>query len=287
MGRIRPECPRKGIVLLCRFPVSHPVIADAEGNRREVTIAFLLDEGPCVCFFFRSQRLAVPVGRLRVLPPVQKMSPQVAAGLSPRHVVNQSFQKSLQRGFLISQLGIFKGNKVRKLLLSKIGDVTFDKLRMPFSCVAVDIYGGRLVLLNEGSVTDALRASSAIPTMFRPVQMGEKLLVDGGVLCRVPVKQCKELGADVVVAFDVLANTGVTVEKVPNIISKVLRIYDIMDYNQNEFAKRDFRDCYDLWLAPELDGLSQYEIKDAEKAYELGYAFAKEHVGEIKALIAD
>ncbi len=190
-------------------------------------------------------------------------------------------------GFLISQLGIFKGNKVRKLLLSKIGDVTFDKLRMPFSCVAVDIYGGRLVLLNEGSVTDALRASSAIPTMFRPVQMGEKLLVDGGVLCRVPVKQCKQLGADVVVAFDVLANTGVAVEKVPNIISKVLRIYDIMDYNQNEFAKRDFKDCYDLWLAPELDGLSQYEIKDAEKAYELGYAFAKEHVGEIKALIAD
>lgn len=188
-------------------------------------------------------------------------------------------------GMAITKLGLFKGNKVRKLLIEKFGSVTFEELKIPFVCVAVDMLGGRMVVLNEGSVADAVRASSAIPTIFRPVEMGDKLLIDGGVLCRVPVKQCKLLGADVVVAFDVLANTGERVEKVPSIVHKVLRVYDIMDYNQNKFAMRDFKDCYDLWLAPPLEGLNQYNVKDAEAAYEMGYAYSREHIGEIARLL--
>ncbi len=186
---------------------------------------------------------------------------------------------------VVTKLGLFKGNKIRKILLQKFGDVTFDDLKIPFECVAVDILSGRLTALRDGVVADAVRASSAIPTVFRPVQRGDMLLIDGGVLCRVPVKQCKDLGADVVVAFDVLANTGESVEKVPNIVQKVLRVFDIMDYNQNEFTKCDFKDCYDLWLAPALEGLNQYNVKDAEKAYELGYAYSKEHIAEVKALL--
>lgn len=190
-------------------------------------------------------------------------------------------------GAIITKLALFKGNKLRKLLLSKLGDITFADLKIPFVCVSVDILSGRLVELREGGVAEAVQASSAIPTVFRPVHMDGKMLVDGGVLCRVPVKQCKELGADVVVAFDVLSNTGDAVEKVPNIVAKVLRVYDIMDYNQNEYAKKELKDCYDLWLAPAMDGLNQYNIKDTERAYELGYEYAAEHVDEIKRLLED
>ena len=110
-------------------------------------------------------------------------------------------------------------------------------------------------------------------------------LCDGGVLCRVPVKQVKELGADVVIAFDVLANTGAAVDKVPNIIINVLRVYDVMDYNQNEMLKILNKASYDLWLAPEMKGLNQYNVKDAEQAYLQGYEYSKEHMSEIKALL--
>lgn len=185
----------------------------------------------------------------------------------------------------LTKLGLLKGNKMRKLLLSNLGEMTFDELKKPFACVATDIYSGRSVELKEGSVVEAVRASSAIPTVFRPVERGNMLLVDGGVLCRVPVKLCKSLGADVVVAFDVLANTGESVEKVSNLVQKILRIFDIMDYNQNENAKILMKDYYDLWLSPEMEGLSQYNVKDVDKAYELGYEFAKQHVGEIKDLL--
>ncbi len=185
----------------------------------------------------------------------------------------------------LTKLGLLKGNKMRKLLLSSLGDMTFDQLKIPFACVATDILGGRSVELKEGSVVEAVRASSAIPTVFRPVQRENMLLVDGGVLCRVPVKLCKSMGADVVVAFDVLANTGERIEKITNIVQKVLRVFDIMDYNQNENAKILMKDYYDLWLVPEMEGLSQYVVKDAEKAYEMGYEYAKQHVGEIKELL--
>lgn len=188
-------------------------------------------------------------------------------------------------GMAITKLGIFKGNKIRKILLNKFGDVTFADLKIPFVCVAVDILSGRLTVLNDGVVAEAVRASSAIPTVFCPVKREDKLLIDGGVLCRVPVKQCKDLGADVVVAFDVLSNTGERVEKVPNIVQKVLRVFDIMDYNQNGFAKRDFKNCYDFWLEPPMEGLNQYNVKDAERAYELGYEYSKAHIGEVKALL--
>ncbi|MGN0818227.1 MAG: patatin-like phospholipase family protein [Candidatus Coproplasma sp.] len=185
----------------------------------------------------------------------------------------------------ITKLGLLRGNKIQKLLLNYIGDVTFDNLNIPFACVATDLRSGRQVTLNSGSVASAVRASSAIPTIFRPVELDGMLLCDGGVLCRVPVRQVKEMGADVVVAFDVLANTGESVEKVPNIIMNVLRVFDIMDYNQNQMLRILNKDCYDLWLAPEMKGLNQYNVKDVEQAYTQGYAYSKEHVEEIKALL--
>lgn len=185
----------------------------------------------------------------------------------------------------VTKLGLLRGNKVQKLLLNYLGDITFEDLSLPFACVATDLRGGREVTLNSGSVAEAVRASSAIPTIFRPVKKENMLLCDGGVLCRVPVRQVKELGADVVVAFDVLANTGETVEGVPNIIMDVLRVYDVMDFNQNEMLKILNKEYYDLWLAPEMKGLNQYNVKDVEQAYVQGYAYSKEHIAEIKTLL--
>ncbi len=215
-----------------------------------------------------------------------------AAGLTPAELIETvraiKATDIIDPGALaVTRLGVFKGNKIHKILLAKLGNVTFEELKIPFECVAVDILGGRLAVLNSGSVAEAVRASSAIPTIFRPVSMNGMLLVDGGVLCRVPVRQCKALGADVVVAFDVLSNTGESVESIPSIVHKVLRVFDIMDYHQNETSKRDNRDCYDLWLEPEMPGLSAYNVKDAEKAYELGYEYAKQNMWRIKKALGD
>ncbi len=185
----------------------------------------------------------------------------------------------------ITRLALTRGNKVRKLLLSKLGDTEFADLEIPFKCVASDLYSGRLVTLSEGKVATAVAASSSMPTVFPPVKLDGKLLIDGGVLCRVPTGQCREMGADVVIAVDVLDNTKESVKEVKNIFSMIMRIFDMMDYNATEMQKKLYRNDNEVWLVPEMKGLSQYAVKNFDKAFEAGYETAKAQMSEIKELI--
>ena len=113
------------------------------------------------------------------------------------------------------------------------------------------------------------------------------LLVDGGVLCRVPVRQVKALGPDVVVAVDAIRYTADPVTQIPNLIAMLLRVFDILD-NINvrrERAESDYP-C-DLLLEPELAGMSQFEVKNLDKAYEEGYQLGKDNIEKIQELLKD
>lgn len=183
------------------------------------------------------------------------------------------------------QLGLLKGMKMHNLLLDNIGDVQFSDLQIPFCCVASDMLSGRLVTFDSGKVIDAVRASSSMPAIFRPVRLDGKLLIDGGVLCRVPTQQAWDMGADAVLAVDVLGNTGESVSGIKNILSMVFRVYDMMDYNATELKKQLIAKKGELWITPEIKGMSQYAVKDMDKAYEQGYAAAKAQMKEIKKLL--
>ncbi len=80
-----------------------------------------------------------------------------------------------------------------RVLEEYLGDLTFEKLKLPCAVVAVDIKSAREVVLREGSVLDAVLATSAIPAIFPPRQMGEHLLVDGATLDPVPVSVVRSL----------------------------------------------------------------------------------------------
>ena len=185
-----------------------------------------------------------------------------------------------------SKLGLLKCVKVRKLISGFLGDCTFDQLKIPFSCVAVDLKSGALKNFSSGGVVDAVLASSAMPSVFRPVEIDGMLLIDGGVLCRVPVKEVKKLGAEVVVAVDVLGKAE-KVEKVPNVISLITRVYDILDSKRTQTVRTKHRRKIDLWLEPEMDDVSQYKVKNIESAYEAGYRLGVENAQKIKQLISD
>ncbi len=185
----------------------------------------------------------------------------------------------------ISRLAFLRGHKMQKMLTKEMGDITFDQLKIPFSCVSSDLYSGRLVHIKEGNVAAAVRASSSIPTIFPPVKLDGKLLIDGGVLCRVPTEQVKELGATKVIAVDALVNTGESVSSVKNIISMVMRIFDMMDYNGSEMKKEILKCENELWLEPEMKGMSQYAVKNMDRAYTEGYEAAKAKMAEIKEFL--
>jgi len=79
----------------------------------------------------------------------------------------------------------------------------FNKLPIPFVCVATDIEKGREVIINSGYLPQALLASSAFPTLFSPIELNGNLLVDGGVTNNYPVEEVRKMGADIIIGVDV------------------------------------------------------------------------------------
>ena len=186
----------------------------------------------------------------------------------------------------ITKLGLMKWTKVRKMMSEHLENCDFADLQIPFCCVAVDLKSAKLIEFKEGSVVDAMLASSSMPTVFRPVEKDGMLLVDGGVLCRVPFRQVKKMGAEVVVAVDVLGKCY-PVEKVSNVLSLVMRTYDIMDEQRTRLQKQRYGRVVDLWLEPDMGDVSQYRIKFDQEIYVAGYRCGKENAENIKKLLEE
>lgn len=180
--------------------------------------------------------------------------------------------------------GLLDTRKIRKLLEKYIGDIYFDDLKIPFTCVAVDMVSQQLVEFSSGKVLDAVIASSSIPSVFKPMEKDGMRLVDGGVLQRVPVQQVKSMGAEKVVAVDVLGKMS-TKEKCPNTIMMLSEVIFLMDNYRTARMHTDHQAIIDLWLEPDLGDISQYSFKHIGFAYEKGYEMGVAHAAEIKNLI--
>ena len=97
--------------------------------------------------------------------------------------------------------GLISGNKIVEMLNDlALEDKTFDDLKIPFEAVATDVESGAEVILTQGKVIDAVRASISIPGIFTPVKYQDYYLVDGGVVNPVPVNVVQKMGADIIFA---------------------------------------------------------------------------------------
>jgi len=97
--------------------------------------------------------------------------------------------------------GLISGKRIEEMLNDlALGDKTFDDLKIPFAAVAADVESGAEVVLNQGKVIDAVRASISIPGIFTPVKYQNYYLVDGGVVDPVPVDVVQKMGADIIIA---------------------------------------------------------------------------------------
>jgi len=100
--------------------------------------------------------------------------------------------------------GLIGGKRVISLLKSILGDLTFSHLKYDFACVATDIKTGEQVVIHDGSLIEAVRASISLPGIFTPVCIKGRYLVDGGLVNEVPVSVCREMGAEYVIGVNVI-----------------------------------------------------------------------------------
>ena len=104
---------------------------------------------------------------------------------------------------VVSRQGLLSNDRLAELMERILPVRTFDELSIPFACMATDLGTSEPVLLREGELSSAVRASCAIPGMVVPVERNGRILIDGGVAANLPTQIARTLGAEVVIAVDV------------------------------------------------------------------------------------
>ncbi len=167
-----------------------------------------------------------------------------------------------------------------KDIYEMIPDVAIDGLKLNFSAIATDLNSGEEINFTKGSLRDAIRASSAIPGIFPPVRYQSYFLVDGSASESVPAGKVREIGADRVLAVDVIRSLKV-VNQPQNIIDILYRTEDITSFHLSVLRLREA----DLVIRPHAKQLSWSNFEKAEEIIAAGEFVAKENLNEIKKLL--
>ncbi len=146
----------------------------------------------------------------------------------------------------VSKMGLIAGKKLHDLVLKWTDGKNMEDLSPPLKVVAVDIERGEEVVISQGSVADAVRASASIPGMFSPVVRQNRLLVDGGVLNRVPVELAREFAGDGVIAVDVGIDLA---SRMSSMFDVLFQTFDIMARELRRYQTMSA----DVIIQPRLD----------------------------------
>lgn len=181
----------------------------------------------------------------------------------------------------VPRVGFIKGNKIEEILKLLTKGKNIEDLDIPFCAVAADITRCEKVILDKGSLYKAVRASISIPGIFTPVHYGDCVLVDGGIIDRVPVSTVKDMGADIVIGVDV----GFSAVK-----TNVGSIFDVMlqsmDMTYKELIKYRIIQC-DVLIKLYLPGIDPARFDQADECAAIGYEAAGSAVEYIRKAIEE
>ena len=158
----------------------------------------------------------------------------------------------------------------------------FDQLPIPFRAVATDLETGVEVVIGDGNLADAIRASMSIPGVYAPVERGGRLLVDGGVANNLPVSVARDMGADVVIAVDI-TDPLMTTEDMREAFSVVGQLTTLMTRRNTELQLGLLTDR-DILIQPDLQGHTSADFYDAPVLFELGASGARDHAVALNRL---
>ena len=124
----------------------------------------------------------------------------------------------------IEKFGVIKGKRILKNINAMFPDKTFADAKIPLRIVATDIRAGRSVILKEGNVARAVRASISLPIYMRPVKWGDALLVDGGMTNPIPCDVAMAEGADVIVSMSFGSSLETPLTSPVRLLNQIVRV---------------------------------------------------------------
>lgn len=160
--------------------------------------------------------------------------------------------KDFWMDIVFNKKGVIAGKRVEEFIRLLTKDKSFEELDIPLCIVSTDILSSKRYIFDSGKVWKAVRASISIPGVFCPVEEDGMILVDGGVLDRVPVTVVRQMGADIVIAVDVGASMAEG--KFDNFLSIIVHCIETME---NEILKyrMEYADVCIRPLVKEIDPL--------------------------------
>ena len=176
--------------------------------------------------------------------------------------------------------GLIRGEALARYVREQTGGVAIEQMKMPLGIVATDLDSGAGVLFRRGDTGVAVRASSAVPAVFQPVQIGTREYVDGGLVSPVPVRYARQMGADLVLAVDISNPPEGAVTS--DLMKMLLQTFAIMSRSINQFELREA----DLVLRPALAGVSSADFTARRRAIIAGREAALKALPELRARIA-
>lgn len=183
------------------------------------------------------------------------------------------------RDIKLDMKGFFDGKKVENYVNRQVQNTPLELLKTPMYVVATELKAGKKVVFNYGNTGQAVRASVSIPSMFVPTKIGEDEYVDGGLVSPVPVDVARDLGADIIIAVDILAQPIHT--ETSNVWGMFNQNINIM---QNHLAKEELKYA-DIVIQPDLKEKAHiFDVKGREMTMQAGIDAAQNQLGAITAV---
>lgn len=193
--------------------------------------------------------------------------------------ISSAFKRKYYLDFTVPKMGFVAGNRVKDLIRIFTHGKNIEELNIPVAIVATDLMSGEKVVFTKGPIADAVRASISIPGIFIPEKINGRLLVDGGVVDRIPVSVVKDMGAELVIAVDVShvkTNTEIT-----TIYDVIMQSIDIM---QMELVDHRIV-ASDITIRPRVEKYNSRAFTNIEEIIKIGEDAARKHIDEIKKRI--
>ncbi len=193
----------------------------------------------------------------------------------------------------LPKTGFISGKRIKHWLELVIGrDIEFSDLGIPLACVATDIMTGEEIVLDHGSVLEGVRASISIPGIFTVVKLEGRYLVDGGLVNPVPVSVLKGMGANFIIAVNVIPDIrdrarpggkkGVEDFKEPNVISVIMQSIYI---GAHALAKASLEGA-DVAIQPQIAHIGHFDFHQVQECILQGELATQGSIPEIKRKLA-
>lgn len=189
------------------------------------------------------------------------------------------FRRKYYLDFQINKMGFILGERVKELISLICYQKNIEDLDIPLAIVATDLLTGEKVIFTSGELASAVRASISIPGIFVPERVDDKLLVDGGLIDRIPVSVARDMGADIVIGVDVSA-----IKKHPQIHTVYDVIWQSIDILQYE-AMQNRENISDIMLKPNVLEYDSKSFTQIEQIMYVGEEETRKNIQSIKQCI--